>query len=127
MTSKPLVLIVEDSPTQAKQIAVTVTNFGAQPLVINNGLDALAEVDKELPHLIILDINLPKMDGFQICSRLKRDPRTASIPVIMLTAADSANSTVKGLHVGAEDYIPKDTFAMDNLMVALKALLKGKD
>jgi DNA-binding response OmpR family regulator len=124
MSPKPLVLIVEDSPTQAMQIAMSVEGLGARAVVITNGLDALAEVHKELPMLIVLDVNLPKMDGFQVCNRLKRDSATAHIPVIMLTSADSANSTIRGLNAGADDYIPKDTFAMDNLIVAIRALLK---
>jgi DNA-binding response OmpR family regulator len=124
MDTKPIILIVEDSPTQAKQIAATVISQGARAVIVSNGLDALTEVHNEFPALIILDVNLPKMDGFQICNRLKRDPVTAHIPVIMLTSVDSANATIKGLNVGADDYIPKDTFATDNLIVAIKALLK---
>ncbi len=126
MNAKPLVLIVEDSPTQAKEVAATVTNCGARAMVAADGVDALNLVDQEHPMLIILDVNLPKMDGYQVCSRLKRDPDTASIPVIMLTTADSADATIYGLGVGADDYIPKDSFAMDNLTVALKAYMEMK-
>ncbi len=123
MNDKPLVLIVEDSPTQAKEIAATAANCGARTILAENGLDALNLVDQEHPLLIVLDVNLPTMDGYQVCRRLKRDPSTACIPVIMLTTADSAEATIHGLDVGADDYIPKDSFAMDNLTVALKAYM----
>lgn len=125
--TKPLILIVEDSLTQAKQIAATVSNCGARAVITGNGQDALNVVHEAMPKMIILDVNLPKMDGFQICSRLKRDSRTSCIPVIMLTSADSASATIRGLNSGADDYIPKDTFAMDNLTIAIKAFLKGKN
>ncbi len=126
MNAKPLVLIVEDSPTQAKEVAATVANCGARTLVAANGLDALNLVDQEHPMLVVLDVNLPRMDGYQVCSRLKRDPDTACIRVIMLTTADSADATIYGLDMGADDYIPKDSFAMENLTVALKAYMGMK-
>jgi DNA-binding response OmpR family regulator len=126
MNTKPLVLVVEDSLTQAKQIAATVANCGTRTIITGSGLDVLNIVERELPALIILDVNLPKMDGFQVCHRLKRDPNTAAIPVIMLTSVDSASATIHGLNVGADDYIPKDAFAMDNLVVAVNAFLKVK-
>jgi DNA-binding response OmpR family regulator len=124
VNDKPLILIVEDSLTQAKQIAATVSRCDARPLITGNGLDALKLVDEGHPILIILDVNLPNnMNGFQICHRLKRDPQTADIPIIMLTTADSASAILQGLHVGADEYIPKDVFAMDNLSVAVQAFL----
>ncbi len=123
MNAKPLVLIVEDSPTQAQEVAAAVANCGARTMVVGDGVDALNLVDQEHPMLVVLDVNLPRMDGYQVCSRLKRDPDTACIPVIMLTTADSADATIYGLGVGADDYIPKDCFAMDNLTVALKAYM----
>ena len=126
MSTKPLILIVEDSLTQAKQIAACVANCGAQALIADNGLDALIMTDQEHPLLIILDVHLPKMDGYQVCHRLKRDPNTTNIPVIMLTSADSADATIHGLDVGADDYIPKDIYAMDNLAIAIISFLGVK-
>lgn len=124
MNTKPLVMVVEDSLTQAKQIAATLTGYGFRVTICSSGVDALVAISAEQPALIILDINLPQMDGYQVCSRLKRDDATAHIPVIMLTSADSADATRHGLEVGADDYIPKDMFAMDNLATTIKAYLQ---
>jgi CheY-like chemotaxis protein len=116
---KGLVLVVEDSPIQSRLVVSIVQAAGQRAYVVTNGLEALQFIETELPDVIILDVHLPKMDGFQVCQRLKRDPRTASIPVIMLTASDNAKDTLHGLALGADDYIPKDSFAMEHLTTTL--------
>ena len=77
-------------------------------------------MEQQPPELIILDINLPQMDGYQVCSRLKRDPNTLHIPVIMLTSSDNVSATLKGLQAGVDDFISKDDFATDNLLDTLR-------
>lgn len=118
----PLVLIVEDSPTQAKEIEANLHRHGFRVTIAPDGLAGLEAADEFNPDLIVLDVNLPKMDGYQVCRRLKRDPKTASIPVIMLTIDDSSDATMTGLEAGADDYIPKDVFASENLIATLQAL-----
>lgn len=121
--SSPLVLIVEDSPTQAQQIAATLTGYGLRAAIVADGLEGLMVVDSQQPALIILDVNLPSMNGYQVCSRLKRDKDTAHIPVIMLTTIDSADATLRGLEVGADDYIAKDEFTIENLLATVDSYL----
>ncbi len=123
MNESPLILVVEDSPTQAKQIAAALTAYDLRVAIAGDGLDALRMVDSDPPAVVILDVNLPTMDGYQVCSRLKRDSRTARIPVIMLTAYDSADATLQGLEVGADDYIAKDEFTSENLLATLDSYL----
>ena len=123
MATHPLVLIVEDSPTQAQQLSGI---LGTHPLRISiaaDGLEALRMVDSLAPDFIILDVTLPKMDGYQVCMRLKRDTTTAHIPVVMLTSIDTADGTLRGLEVGADDYIAKDSFMGENLLATLDAYL----
>jgi len=117
-----LAVIVEDSPTQAKQIAANLAEYDVRAVIAYDGPDGLRAVDEHKPDLIVLDVNLPTMDGFQVCRRLKRDPNTRNIPVIMLTAADDSEATLQGLEAGADDYIPKDMFAAENLTSTLYAL-----
>lgn len=117
------ILVVEDSQTQATQIKMVLENAGDLTVTVaNSGLDGLRLAQDTLPDLIVLDIVLPDMDGFQVCRRLKRDPATMSIPVIMLTEKSSANATVSGLQAGADDYIPKDLFASEHLIETLHEL-----
>jgi DNA-binding response OmpR family regulator len=124
--SLPLILIVEDSPTQAKKLAANLSGYGVRTLIADSGRGGLRAVDENHPDLVVLDINLPDMDGFQVCRRIKRDPATSSIPVVMLTTMDNSSATDHGLKVGADDYIPKDQFATMNLLTTLLALKGDK-
>lgn len=124
MKEWPLIVLVEDSPTQAQQIAATLSSYEVEIIVAEDGLQALRIVEGLKPNLVILDINLPKMDGFQICYRLKRDSNTCHIPVVILTSMDNADATLHGLEVGADDYLPKDTFTAENLFATVNSFLK---
>jgi DNA-binding response OmpR family regulator len=116
------VLLVEDSRTQAAQIKETLESVGLNVRVAYDGPDGLREALENPPALVVLDVKLPSMDGFQVCRRLKRNPATQDIPVIMLTEKASAKATMSGLHAGADDYIPKDIFASEHLINTLHEL-----
>lgn len=116
------VLLVEDSPTQAQQIKETLEDVGLEVYVVNDGPDAIREAMTNPPNLIVLDVNLPSMDGYQVCRRLKRNPGTRNVPVIMLTEHASPKETMTGLQSGADDYIPKDIFAGEHLLDTLREL-----
>jgi DNA-binding response OmpR family regulator len=122
MTQSPTVLLVEDSPTQAQQIAAHLVEHALDVLIADDGPVALQIADEGQPDVIVLDINLPSMSGYQVCKRLKRDESTAHIPVIMLTVAGDSDHMLNGLEVGATDYIPKDEFAIENLIASLGSL-----
>ncbi len=117
------ILVVEDSQTQATQLKMVLEKAGDLTVeVAHTGLDGLRLAQEISPDLIVLDVVLPDMDGFQVCRRLKRDPATMNIPVIMLTEKSSANATASGLQAGADDYIPKDIFASEHLIETLHEL-----
>ncbi len=118
----PTVLLVEDSKTQAKQIKDVLESVGLEVRVVEDGPDALREALENPPDLVVLDIKLPSMDGYQVCRRLKRADETKDIPVIMLTDKTGTKETMIGLKAGADDYIPKDIFAAEHLMETLKEL-----
>ncbi len=120
MTNSPLVLIVEDSPSQAKQLAHELSERGVRTIIADDGPDGLRAVDEFQPDLIVLDIILPTMDGYQICRRLKRDEDTMHIPIIMLTASDDFDAILQILENGADDYIAKDVFAVKNVISSLQ-------
>lgn len=102
-----LILIVDDNPTNLKILSQTLTSAGFQLAVATNGEEALEEVMEELPELILLDVKMPKIDGFETCCRLKANPKTQDIPVIFMTALSETIDKVKGLSLGAVDYITK--------------------
>ncbi len=116
------VLLVEDSKTQAKQISDVLISIGLTVRVVGDGPEAIREAIEHPPALIVLDVQLPSMDGYQVCRRLKRAEETKNIPVIMLTDRAGAKETMIGLKAGADDYIPKDIFAAEHLVETLKEL-----
>ncbi len=116
------VLLVEDSKTQAKQISDVLVSIGLTVRVVGDGPEAIREAIEHPPALIVLDVQLPSMDGYQVCRRLKRAEETKNIPVIMLTDRAGAKETMIGLKAGADDYIPKDIFAAEHLVETLKEL-----
>ncbi len=116
------VLLVEDSKTQAAQIKETLESVGLRVRVAYDGPEGIREAIENPPALIVLDVKLPSMDGFQVCRRLKRNPTTQDIPIIMLTEKSKAQDTMTGLRAGADDYIPKDIFASEHLISTLQEL-----
>lgn len=102
-----LILIVDDNATNLKVLSQTLTSAGFQLAVATNGEEALEQVLEELPELILLDVKMPKIDGFETCIRLKANPKTKDIPIIFMTALSETIDKVKGLSLGAVDYITK--------------------
>jgi DNA-binding response OmpR family regulator len=116
------VLLVEDSRTQALRIQLELVRYGLKVEIASNGDRGMAAVRSSPPDAIILDVDLPDTNGYNLCRMLKGDAATAHIPVVMLTHRDAAEDALAGLEVGAEDYIPKDTFAEQNLVESLRQL-----
>ncbi len=101
------VLLVDDNPTNLQVLFQTLEGRGYNQLVAKNGETALAIAGKAHPHLILLDIMMPGMDGYEVCRQLKADPTTQEIPVIFLSALGDTKDKVQGLNLGAVDYITK--------------------
>jgi DNA-binding response OmpR family regulator len=118
----PEVLLVEDSPTQALRLRLVLERERLTVLVASGGQEGIEMAQERLPAAVILDVNLPDIDGFQVCRVLKQGEQTAGVPVIMLTVKDRAVDTLTGLEVGADAYIPKDDFAETNLLQVLRDL-----
>jgi CheY-like chemotaxis protein len=116
------VLIVEDSQTQALRFQLELLRYGLSVEVATNGRSGLDTAYRTMPDVIVLDVDLPGMDGYQICRNLKADPQTQHIPVLMLTRREEAHDALIGIQAGANDYIPKDSFAEHNLVEALRQL-----
>ncbi|HYK97906.1 MAG TPA: response regulator [Candidatus Acidoferrales bacterium] len=101
------ILVVDDEPANVELLVRRLEALGAETLRASNGEDALAIADRELPDLILLDVMMPGIDGYDTCRRLKMNDRTAPIPVIFATARDRADDLSKGFEVGAVDYVTK--------------------
>ena len=105
--TQPFILIVDDNPTNLSVLSAALKAAGYKVRMAVDGEDALAQVTRHRPELILLDIEMPKMDGFETCRRLQANPATQAIPVIFMTALADTENKVKGLSLGAVDYITK--------------------
>ncbi len=116
------ILIVDDEVDLVETVRFPLEMEGFDVLVSYNGEDALNQARKESPDLIILDLMLPKLDGYKVCRLLKFDERYKHIPILMLTAKTQEKDKTLGMETGANEYITKP-FEMDYLMEKVKTYL----
>ena len=121
--SQPTVLIVEDEPAQSEVLAYNLKAEGYHVITADNGEDALIFVDENMPDLILLDWMMPHVSGIEVCRRLKIRPETRSIPIIMLSARSEEIDRVRGLEIGADDYVAKP-YSIIELMARVRAQLR---
>ncbi len=126
------VLVVEDSPTQAMHLQSLLEREGLKVVLARDGAEGLRMAQEMHPDLVVLDLQMPEMDGLQVCRKLKGAHETSGIPVILFTAHDEHETIVLGLQMGAVDFIPKDAFADAVLLETLRQMgilrkTKGRD
>jgi DNA-binding response OmpR family regulator len=119
----PRALVVEDDPDIAALIDRYLLKAGYATDVVHSGRDVVAMVRKRPPDVLILDLMLPDVDGFDICRALRADPATAMVPVIMVTARAEESDRIGGLDLGADDYLSKP-FSPNELVARVRALLR---
>jgi len=122
---KPKILIVDDEPDALEVLGFKLREAGFDPIFARDGTRALAAARDERPDLMVLDLMLPEVDGLEVCKILRRDPATAGIPVIMLTARAAEMDRVIGLELGADDYVTKP-FSPRELVLRIRKLLARK-
>jgi twitching motility two-component system response regulator PilG len=121
--SPPCVLVVDDSPTIRKLVEITLRREGFAVVFAENGITTLAALTRYQPSLIILDIMLPAINGYQICQVIKSHPRCRGIPVVMLSGKDGAFAKVRGRMVGASEYLTKP-FTPSELLATVRRYLE---
>ncbi len=120
---KPKILVVDDEPDALELIEFNLKGAGYEVLTATDGKKALHSARTLAPELIILDLMLPEIDGLEVCKTLRREPTTAAIPIIMLTAKTAEIDRVLGLELGADDYVTKP-FSPRELVLRVKSLLR---
>jgi CheY-like chemotaxis protein len=101
-----MILVVDDTPANIDILLETIGEEDEVSVAIS-GEDALELIEEEPPDLVLLDVMMPGIDGFEVCKRLKADPKTAGIPIVFLSGMDSAEEKQKGLDLGAVDFLTK--------------------
>jgi serine phosphatase RsbU (regulator of sigma subunit) len=107
MNQKPRILIVDDEPFNLNFLEQELEDLNYETVTATNGQDALDKINSQSPDLVLLDIMMPILDGFAVLERVKADPAVRDIPIIVISANNDLKSVVKGIHLGAEDYLPK--------------------
>jgi twitching motility two-component system response regulator PilG len=117
-TSPVRVLVIDDSNTIRRSAEIFLRQGGHEVVLAEDGFDALAKVNDHTPDLIFCDILMPRLDGYQTCAIIKRNPRFTQVPVIMLSSKDGVFDKARGRMVGSEDYLTKP-FTKEQLLRAV--------
>ncbi|HEY5607108.1 MAG TPA: phosphate regulon transcriptional regulator PhoB [Alphaproteobacteria bacterium] len=123
MTTRPAILVVEDEAALVELIRYNLEQEGFDVVSAKDGEEALLAAEEHKVDLVLLDWMLPLLSGLEVCRQLRRNPRTKQIPIIMLTARGEETDRVRGLAVGADDYVPKP-FSYPELMARIRAVLR---
>jgi twitching motility two-component system response regulator PilG len=113
------VLVIDDSNTIRRSAEIFLKQGGYEVVLAEDGFDALAKVNDHEPHLIFCDILMPRLDGYQTCAIIKRNPKFSGVPVIMLSSKDGLFDKARGRMVGSQDYLTKP-FTKDQLLQAVE-------
>lgn len=124
--SKFRILVVEDSPIQAEMLKRTLVKEGFEVLMAGNGAEGLEIVKEQRPHLIISDILMPVMDGYEMCKKIKEIKELAEIPIVLLTQLTDTDEVIKGLESGAYSFLTKP-YHEEFLISKVKSILENPD
>ena len=122
MSDETTILVVDDQPQNIRLLEAVLTPRGYRVLSADSGAEALDLLAREQPHLVLLDIVMPGMDGYEVCRRIRENPDTAYLPVVMVTASESREK-VRAIEAGADDFVTKP-FDQAELLARVKSLVR---
>jgi two-component system alkaline phosphatase synthesis response regulator PhoP len=121
----PVILVVDDNQQNLELLQVYLEDVDCRSIPAHDGPEALEIIAKEPPDLILLDVMMPKMSGFEVCRRIKNDPKTSDIPVIMVTALNEFGDIERAIDSGTDDFLSKPVNRLE-LLTRIKTMLKLK-
>ncbi|MCB8980469.1 MAG: hybrid sensor histidine kinase/response regulator [Ardenticatenaceae bacterium] len=125
MNKKPQILIVDDEPYARQTIEMLLLKESYELFFAEDAHEALAQLDDEIPDVILSDVMMPNMDGFELCQRIKRNPKWNHVPIILVTALDSKQDLARGLEAGADDFLHKPINGLE-LRARVRSMLRIK-
>lgn len=123
--SKPTVLVADDNQQNLELLQAYLEDVDCRTIAAGDGLEALKVIAEQLPDLVLLDVMMPQMSGFEVCKRMKNDPKTSNIPVIMVTALNEFGDIERATNCGTDDFLSKPVNRLE-LIVRVKTMLKLK-
>ena len=126
MNTPPNILVVDDTPRNVKLLADLLSVKGYVVRTAASGREALAKIDEEPPDLVLLDVVMPELSGYEVCRKIRDNPATKMLPVVMVTALDPSQERVKGIEAGADDFLTKP-INQPELLARVKSLLRIKE
>lgn len=123
--TKPLILVVDDNLQNLELIMAYLEDVECQTVSASSGMEALDIIASQIPDLVLLDVMMPKISGFEVCRRIKNDPKTAHIPVIMVTALNELADIEKAINSGTDDFLSKPVNKWE-LITRVKTMLRLK-
>ncbi|MHC4076767.1 MAG: response regulator [Planctomycetota bacterium] len=121
----PAILVVDDNQQNLELLQAYLEDIDCETIPADDGLEALDIIANNPPDLVLLDVMMPKMSGFEVCRRLKNDPKTADIPIIMVTALNEFGDIERGINSGTDDFISKPVNKLE-LLTRVKTMLRLK-
>jgi two-component system alkaline phosphatase synthesis response regulator PhoP len=121
----PIILVVDDNQQNLELLQVYLEDVDCRSIPAHDGPEALEIIAKEPPDLILLDVMMPKMSGFEVCRRIKNDPKTSDIPVIMVTALNEFGDIERAIDSGTDDFLSKPVNRLE-LLTRIRTMLKLK-
>ena len=126
MKRKAKVLVVDDTPLNIKFLEDLLVVKGYDVATASSGVEALAQLERKRPDLVLLDIMMPGMNGYEVCQKIRDNPETAFIPVVMVTALDAMEERIKGIEAGAEDFLTKP-INQTELLARVRSLIRIRE
>lgn len=123
--NKPLVLVVDDNQQNLELLQAYLEDVDCETVPANDGMEAMEIISRQKPDLVLLDVMMPKMSGFEVCKRIKDDPQTTDIPVIMVTALNEFGDIERSINSGTDDFLSKPINKLE-LVTRVKTMLKLK-
>ena len=119
------ILIVDDNPQNLELLQAYLEDLGCRIEVASDGAEAITMAQQDVPDVIVLDVMMPKLSGFQVCEKLRSDPKTAAVPIVMVTALNEVSDVERAIEAGADDFLTKPVQRLE-LLARVKSQINVK-